>query len=172
MTIETQAEFAKRLGVAKSYVTALKHDGRLVLSDGGVDVEASLERIAATAGGRDDMAGKMADQRGAPVALPAQEEFNVRRVDAQARKEHLGAELLQIELDEKRGKLFQAQDVLATVTDAATTLRTRLESFPDVLAPQLAAVADEHQVRAILADNVEMLLQEMSNRFAHIGRSA
>lgn len=173
MTTETQVMFARRIGVAKSYITALKHDGRLVMAEGGgVDVEASLARIAATAGGRDDMSDIMAEQRGAPVAVPPVEETAVRRVDAQARKEHLGAELLQIELDEKRGKLFKAEDVLAVVSDAATTLRTRLESFPDILSPQLAAITDEHQVRAILADNVEILLQEMSSRFAQIGKAA
>lgn len=172
MSSENQTQFARRLGVAKSYVTALKQNGRLVMTDDGlVDVEPSIARIAETTGGRDDMVEINAARRSSVVEPPV-EESPVRRIDALARKEHLGAELLQIELDEKRGNLFQAGDVLAVVSDAATTLRTRLESFPDILSSQLAAITDEHQVRAILADNVEILLQEMSARFAQIGKAA
>ena len=49
MTHETQAAFAKRLGVTRSYVNKLKESGRLVITEGSlVDVEASLAAIQAT----------------------------------------------------------------------------------------------------------------------------
>ena len=51
MTIETQARFAARLGVARSAVTRWKHEGRLVMTaDGRVDVEGSLLSLEATQG--------------------------------------------------------------------------------------------------------------------------
>ena len=51
MTIETQARFAARLGVARSTVTRFKHEGRLVMTaDGRVDVEGSLLSLEATQG--------------------------------------------------------------------------------------------------------------------------
>lgn len=49
MTVESRAAFARRIGCARSWVTQLAQAGRLVLvADGRVDVEASLERMAAT----------------------------------------------------------------------------------------------------------------------------
>jgi len=51
LTIETQAQFAARLGVNRSTVTRAKQDGRLVMTDDGrVDVEASLASLEATQG--------------------------------------------------------------------------------------------------------------------------
>jgi hypothetical protein len=51
MTIETQARFAARLGVARSTVTRFKHEQRLVMTaDGRVDVEGSLLSLEATQG--------------------------------------------------------------------------------------------------------------------------
>ena len=51
MTIETQARFAARLGVARSTVTRFKHEGRLAMTaDGRVDVEGSLLSLEATQG--------------------------------------------------------------------------------------------------------------------------
>lgn len=69
----SQAEFARRAGYAKSYVTALKQAGRLVMTaDGRVDAAASVARIEATRDpNRDDLesrrAGRMAALQGRQV---------------------------------------------------------------------------------------------------------
>lgn len=172
MTLATQADFARDIGVVRSRVTALKNAGRLVMEGDRVDVEKSKVLIEATRDGRRDhqspRRGGEGEQLGEQETVP--EGGNVRRIDAQARKEHLAAELLQIDLDERRGKLLVADQVISFIADAATTFRTRLESFPDLLAPQLAATADEQQVRAILADHIEIALTEMSSRFAEMAR--
>lgn len=71
---ESKAAFARRLGVDRSYVTRLGHDGRLVFVDGLVDVEASQARLAATQDpAREDVRKRHAAQRGssAPVAFSA-----------------------------------------------------------------------------------------------------
>ena len=62
MPAVTQAEFARLEGKARSYITALKNAGRLVMTaDDLVDIEASRALIAATADpGRDDVAAKYA----------------------------------------------------------------------------------------------------------------
>ena len=60
----TRAQFARLLGVNRSTVTRWADAGRLVLlPDGSVDAEASLGRIRATSGGRDDVAARHAAQR-------------------------------------------------------------------------------------------------------------
>ena len=58
MKTATQSEFARLIGVQKSYVTKLKEQGRLVMSADGklVNVEASKQRIQQTADpNRDDV---------------------------------------------------------------------------------------------------------------------
>lgn len=156
MTTATQADFARQIGVARSYVTALKKSGRLVLDDQGrVLVEESKASIARSNG---------APERAAVV----EPSFG----DARERKEHYSAELSRLEYEERCGKLMVASEVIGVVAGAAVTLRTRLESFPDLLAPQLAAIADEQQIRAMLADQVEILLGELAEKFAEIGKAA
>lgn len=151
----SQAEFARLIGVGRSYVTALKTAGRLVLDhEGKVMVEESKAAIAQSSG---------APERAA-VVQPA---FS----DARDKKEHYAAELARLDYEERCGKLIVAADVIAAVADSAVTLRTRLESFPDQLAPQLAAMADEQQVRAMLAEQIEILLGELSGKFAEIGKA-
>ena len=51
------------------------------------------------------------------------------------------------------------------VADGDAIIRNRLESLPDILAPQLAAEKNEQKIRAILADQVEYLLDELSRTF-------
>ena len=151
-----QSEFARIIGCGRSYVAALKKAGRLVMTDDGlVLVEESKASIARSNG---------APERAAVVP----QEFG----DARSRREHIEAELKQIELDEKRGRLVVAAEVVAVVADVSTTLRAQLESMPDRLAPMLATVTDEQQIRAVLADEVEMVLSGMADRFNEMARAA
>lgn len=156
MTTATQADFARQIGVARSYVTALKKAGRLVMDDSGrVLVEESKASIARSNG---------APERSS-VVEPA-------FADSRERKEHYSAELSRLDFEERCGKLMESSVVLGVVAGAAVTLRSRLETFPDLLAPQLAAIGDEQQIRAMLADQVEILLGELAEKFAEIGKAA
>lgn len=152
----SQADFAREIGVARSYVTALKKSGRLVLDDDGRVLVAESKASIARSNGAPERAAVVPQKFG----------------DARERKEQAEAELKEIELQERRGALLRTAEVVAAVTAAATTLRSRLESFPDVLAPQLAAIADEQQIRAMLADEVELVLADLSGRFSALGRGA
>ncbi len=154
MNAVTQSEFARQVGFGRSYVTALKRAGRLVMTDDGrVLVEESKALLAKTNG---------APERAAVVP----KEFS----DSRSRREHIEAELKQIELDEKRARLVVAADVVAVVADVTTTLRTHLESLPDRLAPQLAATADEQQIRALMADEIEMALAGLAGKFSELAK--
>jgi hypothetical protein len=68
----SQAQFARLIGVDRSYVTRLKHDGRLVMRGKRVVVDDSRRRIEATAGGRIDVSDRHAEARagnGTPAPL-------------------------------------------------------------------------------------------------------
>jgi len=187
MTAMNQAAFARHLGVRKSYITALKQAGRLVMSDDGklVDVEASEARIKATAEpGHAGVAERHAKQRaGQPAAVdgektPKTESEEEPPADAgtpdyqkaRARRETANAELAEMESATRAGQLMETALVLAAVADAGATLRTHLATLPAILAPQLATLNDENQVRLLLEDHIEQALGELAERMGKMAK--
>ena len=149
----TQADFARAQGWERSYVTALKRDGRIVQNEfGQVDFAASLARIKATAG---------APERSAPAVQ------GKAYSDSQDRERYYSAELKRLELERETKKLRQADEVASAVDDAGALIRTTVEGWRDRLPPQLAALgADEYRIAAFMAAECEHLLKRMSEKFA------
>lgn len=188
MTEVTQAEFARILGVERSYVTALKKAGRLVLNAiGNVMVEESQARIAETADpGKASVAEMHAKKRGAPNATGAPEilpkteseddqDDEPGRPDyqaARARKELANAQLAEMEVRQKAGDLFDAAEALAIVADAGTVFRTALDSRRPLFVSQLAMMTDEAEIRVFIEEQDEHLLADLSARLAALGESA
>ena len=152
----TRSQFAAANNWSKSYVTKLGNEGRLVLTEDSklVKVKESLALIAATTG---------APERAAPQVQAAAPP--VVRVDRD-RKEFYDAENARVDFEERIGKLMVRAEVLAVVADVAVTLRSRLETWPHRLAPQLAALGgDEAAIRAVLTEHVQTALGGMADRF-------
>lgn len=149
------ADFARANGWAKSYVSKLKADDRLVVTaDGRVDFAASLARIKGTSG---------APERAAPAVQGT--EYS----GAQDRERYYNAELKRLELERETRKLLQAADVYAAVEDAAAIMRTGVEAWRERLAPQLAAIGgEEPRIAALLAAECEALLERLSQRFEQL----
>lgn len=181
--------FARLLGVKPSAVTALRHADRLVLTPDGkrVVIDASRERLAATADpGKVGVVARHARQRAAKAgAIPPpqgeRERDEAADVDDEPqassgfqhwRERNERAKALAGERDNMiaEGKLMDANDVTAAVAAAATQLRVRMESLPDVLGPQVAALRDEDQVRSVLAEAIEHALEETARQFANLAR--
>lgn len=178
----TQTEFAKHLGVQKSYVTALKQAGRLVFGDGGrVDVAASIARIEATRSpDKQGVADRHAQARGAALPAAEQEEGEEEGADAapgnpdyqkaRARKEEANASRAEIALLKESGSLYEAAEVDSAAADAGVTFRSALESMGATLAPLLAGISDEHEIRRAIDDYVQHALGELSHRLAQAGK--
>ena len=172
----TPKQFAEHLGVKPGYVTRLKADGRLVLTDDRkrVRVAESVARIHAT---RDPARASKLDTEAPPASgtndpagagLEQRHDFQ----DARAKREHYAAESAELEFRRAAGELMEAALVTATVADAVVTLRGRLETLPDLLAPQIAALSDEQAIRATLAEHVEHMLGELAAHFGKLGAAA
>lgn len=198
MTTLTQAAFARHLGVVKSYITLLKQQGRLVMTDDGkVDVEASEAKIKATEDpGKTAVAERHSKNREAGQGTAATTEATAGpRVDGQkaakteddepptepgtpdyqkarARKETANADLAEMEARSRAGQLMETAAVVAAVADAGTTLRTALQTLPGIIAPQLATMADENQIRLLLEDHIEQALGELTSRLAGVAKEA
>lgn len=179
-----QIDFAALLGVARSYITKLKADGRLVMIGNLVDVDASRLRIAETADpNRDDVASRWAAQRGretgintpepseAPAASKTAEEGEDEAAagtgtyaTARARKEHAQADIAEMERDKQRGLLIERAAVAAAIEDVMTTIRQSLEQQPHRVAPMLVG-HDLDYIRATLKQENNSVLSEMVKDF-------
>jgi len=170
MTLMSQTDFAAHLGVNRSHITQLKNAGRLVMQDGKVDVEASIKRINDTKDPAKESVAKRHQQERSQKAQSTEKAPSVpgtgsRFQSAKARREEANADLTEIELQTRRGQLLIADEAKLAVADGDTTIRNRLESLPDMLAPQLAAESDEQKIRSMLTDHIESLLSDLSLSF-------
>jgi hypothetical protein len=195
----SRAAFARLLGNEKSYVTALAKSGRLVLTDDGkaIRVAESLALIQATespphqgvaerhAAARDAQVGQGAAVT--PPAMPpaphaaAQADddadepaptnpHSMRRAKALADKEEALARKAERDEQLELGQLLRADEVDAGLAEAGTILRASLEALPYDLAPELAPITDEGELRAKLVEAIEVLLTELSRRFSVIAK--
>lgn len=183
----TRAGFARMLGINRSTVTRWAEVGRLVLDDyGNVRVEESRRRLGETSGGRDDVAARWASQRVASMSAPQPDPENAptarsapatgnnggnaagveTRSEAQARKEAASADLMEIELAQKRGNLIPKEDVDAALKSFAAGVRARLDVLADQLAPVVAPVADMDEVHALLAEHARGVLAAVADDMA------
>lgn len=196
-TIGSFAAFARWLGVAKSRITELHQDERLALTPDGrrVRFEASKARIAETESpAHDGVRARHAAARApepekggqatAPVpVIPCADEgseadpeyvsesYSRRRAKALADKEEAAARKAMRDEQIELGQLLRADDVVASLADAATTLRGALEALPYDIAPELAPITDEAQIRAKLVDAVESVLTELARRFGSMAKA-
>jgi len=170
----TQAEFARLIGVGRSYVTALKKADRLVLNAiGNVLVEESKKRIAETSDpNRDDVAARHAAARQeAPIETdnddkpedetPGGHDYH----KARAQKEHYFAEQARIDYERAIGKLIEKSDVAAAIEDVTSVIRQVLENMPHRTAPELVG-KDLDAIRATLKQEVHNALADMEREFS------
>ena len=152
----TRTQFAKELGVGKSYITALGHQGRLVLHpDGSVDATATRAVIESTVS---------APGRGVATTKVFMDNNEI--------KAYYQAQTARLDYEERCGLLLKADEVRLIVAAAATSLRSRLEPLPENLSPTLAAMSEESQIKATLANEIEAALSEMSHHFAKLASRA
>jgi hypothetical protein len=164
MTTMTQEQFAKHIDRVPGYITQLKDAGRLVMENGQVNVEASVERIRETANPSFQIhADRHQEERERKAGSAYQQ--------ARAMREKYAAMQAKISYEKEIGLLLVAHDVKMAVADGDAIIRNRLESLPDILAPQLAAEKDEQRIRMILADQIEFLLDELSRTFTGMGQA-
>lgn len=153
----SRSEFAAHIGCAKSYITKLGTQGRLVMGQGD-----NAERIDVTA-----TKSLLAETTGAPERANEAAQTPL-FTDAKDQREHYQAQMAKLDYEERVGNLLQVVSVRAVVAGAATSLRARLETIPDTLAPELAATQDESRVRALLAVEIESALTELSHQFGKL----
>lgn len=194
-TTVTGAQLAARIGCKPSYIVQLKRQGRVVASQGGgYQLDASLALYEQTKSpAHAGVAQRHAEARGTALAplqgdsgTGAEDEGEdaaggdsrplpvgdaARRAKALADRAETDAAAAQRDLAISLGLLLRRDDVVSVLSQAAGTFRATLERLADTLAPQLAAVADEHRCRELIWSEVSHALEELSRSFRTIGQA-
>lgn len=194
-TTVTGAQLAARIGCKPSYIVQLKRQGRVVASQGGgYQLDASLALYEQTKSpAHAGVAQRHAEARGSALAplqgdsgTGAEDEGEdaaggesrplpvgdaARRAKALADRAETDAAAAQRDLAISLGLLLRRDDVASVLSQAAGTFRATLERLADTLAPQLAAVADEHRCRELIWSEVSHALEELSRSFRTIGQA-
>ena len=194
MALMNRSDFARSRGVHKSTVTRWGQDGRLVEVNGLVDSEASVARIEATRGARDDVADRWAEARTVapaqqpPAAAaqpepdgeadgPAGDDSEVLDTDAIGIRTRR-AKMLTAEADARMreradllaaGLVVDRSAVRADLAVAAGLILAAAEPMPDDLTPVLVGVTDADKVRAVLRDWIDGFLHGAADALARAG---
>lgn len=184
MPIETQAAFARRLGVNRSTVNRHIAAGRVVVRDGKIDVDASLARLAATTGTRPDVAARHAQARapqgGAgqralaspaaarppPPDIPAPSDHETgSKARYKAIALHFENADIKLGMALRRGIRHPLPELRREAAGLGATLRSALERLVDQTAPRLAVLHNPADRAALLAAEIAAVRRLIRHEF-------
>lgn len=85
---------------------------------------------------------------------------------ARAKREDFAARMAELNYKQAAGELMDANQVKAELADACTRFRVACEALPYRIGVRVAPVSDENEVVAIMNEEIELFLQELSDSFA------
>lgn len=141
-------EHAKRRGISRGSIRQAIKSGRIPADGTPEEVDALLDATAAPPRGQRSIAG---------TTSPGETYF-----EARARREKALASVAEIELEERRGRLLDADRVRAAVFNAAARTRDKLAGIPDRVALLVLGLTDEFEVRRIIGAEINVVLEELS----------
>ncbi|MTI13014.1 hypothetical protein [Sansalvadorimonas verongulae] len=166
----TQAEFARRNGWSKQYVAKLVKQGRIQLEGGKIDPVAARQAIAQLAE-PSTVLRERAQEISAPsrpaTSVPSNNPTDSRKaVDyaaARTMREAFRAKMARLDYEEREGKLVDAKKVREDAFQQARMIRDGFLGIPDRMADVLAAETNPSKVRQILMDELETVLEKLSD---------
>ena len=180
MTVISKTEFAARRGWAKSYVSKLANQDRLVLTeDGKVELEATEallaesadpSKAAVTARHQQDRIQRGVHSQLSPEVEPTSTAAPQPAISpasklpdfqkARAHREFYLAQLAEAEFHKVQGSQVQLEAVKTGAFNAGRLLRDQLLGMPPQLAPELAAMTDPWEIERRLTDAIRASLEE------------
>jgi len=176
----TQAEWARRHGFSRQYVSRLVKQGIVRLRDGRID---PAQADAALAAMRDparparrngvqnesrphparEVNDRPAPRAGPePLALPQSGDLPTLFLRTRIKSEVERARLLELKAKVESGRYVDAEEVAAGAFNKARVVRDTLLSIADRLAPILAAESDAAAIHGALSSEIRTALQELT----------
>lgn len=183
-----QQEFASHIGKTPQYVSKLKNNGRLVIENGEINVEATLKLIDETADPskigvveRNEIEKEKKASASAPGPVSGAERLSVNTDDlhgragsayqqARAMTEKYKAMQAKLDYDKAVGQLLVASEVNAAVADGDLIVCERIEAMLYALASQLEGVQGEQKRLNIMLEHWEAIRTEISRSFYRMAK--
>lgn len=148
----TQAEYARHRGKSRQYISRLAKAGVLVMRSGKVDASAS----DAVLDDRPEPVSERVTATPADVA-PTGTTFTQAKTADMVFK----AKLRKMEYDLRTGKLVEAEIVKQRWSSILRLIVDRILAWPNRLAPEVAALTDERQVREAILREARALINDL-----------
>lgn len=148
----SQAEYARHRGKSRQYISRLAKAGVLVMRGGKVDAAASDAVL-------DDRPEPVSER----VAAAPADSTPTGTTFAQAKTADMvfKAKLRKMEYDVRIGKLVEAELVKQRWSAIYRLIVDRILAWPNRLAPEVAALTDERQVREVILREARALVNEL-----------
>lgn len=155
-TLVSKSEYARMKGVSPPAVTYWARDGRIVVVDGKVDVEASDALLAKT--GHPSHGGKRTDSAEV-IELPAGGSRE-RLLQSQSRRADTRAQLDELDLLERKGLLVERARYDEALADGLAPVMSQFETLSARLGPKLVGLTDLRRIQDLIDDEVAKLREE------------
>ena len=168
----TQAEYARHRGVSRQAVLKAVRTGRIHLDpEGRIDRQQSdvawMANSDPTRGGprRAGQIHGMTVVREAP-GTGTRTSVGVQPLlpslaTSRAVREACRAKIAQLDYEERRGKLLDADRMRQAIIEVNRSTRDRMLAIPNRVAPILAAIDDAAEVRRVLAEEIRVACEEL-----------
>ena len=154
---ESQADFARRLGVSRQRVNAMLRDGMPIMANGRLDVEACLRWVRAN----------VEPRRGGVNPPPSDEDADDDGIDlteARRLKILVDTEFTKVLLAKERGDLVNRAGVRRALAEFVRQQRTVIDNFANRYAAQMAAELGYEDTRR-LTITLELWLRKLNEAF-------
>jgi phage terminase Nu1 subunit (DNA packaging protein) len=142
----TKSQFAREIKISRTSVYTLIEKHIIpVRKDGKIDLSIALKKWEEY---REHQVG-ISDKKSS--------EYNFHRT----RREKLNADILELDLAEKKGKLVRIEDVLTAEKNIASIVRTKLLSIPSKVAPLVAPEKSVKKIKSTLDEVIREVLHEL-----------
>ncbi len=161
----TQAEFARRNDWSKQYVAKLVKQGRVTLEGGKIDPVAAKRAIDQLAEPSTALRKTSDSPRAsAPVqaASPTDSRKAVDYASARTMREAYRAKMARLDYEEREKQLIDASQVREEAFQAGRIIRDALLAIPDRVSDVLAAEPDPVQVKLLMMQEINDVLQLLS----------
>ena len=143
----SKSQFAREIKISRTSVYKLIEKRIIpVRKDGKIDLQVGLKKW------------EEYQEHQVNVNDKKSSEYNFHRT----RREKFNADILELDLAEKKGKLVMIEDVLTAEKNIASIVRTKLLSIPSKVAPLVAPEKSVKKIKSTLDEVIREVLHELA----------
>lgn len=157
MTLITQTEFAREIGVSKQYVCYLVKQGIVQLVDGMVDREQANEALLAIRDPSQPLRRKNAENHG-----ERGNKLSTMLLKTRIKNEIERGKLLEAKAKAEIGELVAIEEVKREAFNTARVVRNNLLNIPDRVSALLASMNEAEKIHEKLSEEIKTALGSIS----------